>query len=584
VITDDPHAERGATTDLTAGQRSPRLPGAGRWLVKLGLVAVCTGLAVLYYRQSLTAPLNSDGAGNVLQAQAITQGNWLLRGWWSSDVSYYGTELPEYVLVTAIRGFSPNVVHICGALTYTLTVILAAMVARGRERGVIGYYRAGVAVGITLAPSITGSIGLYLENPNHAGTAIPVLALLLLIDSADTRDGGVACWLSTAGACVILTLAEIGDELTLATAIVPLCAVCGIRLLAASRLSAKERRARTRLDRALLTAAVIATGLAWLANAMIRAFGGFDLLPINGAAAAPLSQVPTHVSLLWQAIVILFGANQPGTSQQMISARVPLSLIAAFHVTGLLLAAAGLAAGISSLLSRQADRVTQLLSTAILVLLAFGVFTTLVASRSYFHEVAILMPLGAALAGRVVVPLAGRWLLTRLRSRSIQATMPIAALAFCTWLALTVAELCYAATWPAIQPAQQLVAAWLVSHHERAGLSGYWQASSTTVTSGGRVLVAGITLPNGQSAGQPASARAAAYRWESSADWYQPARHDATFVIAVANPTASGGGLPTRAVRASFGPPASQCQIGNEIIMLYNYNLLTRLTRITFPG
>jgi len=31
-------------------------------------------------------------------------------------------------------------------------------------------------------------------------------------------------------------------------------------------------------------------------------------------------------------------------------------------------------------------------------------------------------------------------------------------------------------------------------------------------------------------------------------------------------------------------PPTAQHQIGNEIIMLYNYNLLTRLTRTTFPG
>jgi hypothetical protein len=241
----------------------------------------------------------------------------------------------------------------------------------------------------------------------------------------------------------------------------------------------------------------------------------------------------------------------------------------------LLLAGAGLVAGIASLRSRQADRVTQVLATAILIVLAFGVFTTLVASRSYFHEVAILLPLAAALAGRVLVPGPGT-----ARGRRI----PVAALALGTWLALTVAELCYAATWPALQPAQQPVAAWLVSHHERTGLSGYWQATSTTVTSGGQVLVAGITLPAAQSAGQPPADRAAGYRWESSADWYQPARHDATFVIAVADPAAPGGGLPVPAVRACYGPPVTQQQIGNEVIMLYNYNLLTRLSPTTFPG
>jgi hypothetical protein len=309
---------------------------------------------------------------------------------------------------------------------------------------------------------------------------------------------------------------------------------------------------------------------------MIRALGGFDLRPVNGVALAPLSQVRTHASLLRHAIVMLFGANAPGRSPQMTSAHLPLSLMTGLHGIGLLLAAAGLALGIASLRSRHSDRVTQVLAVSVLVILAFGVFTTLVASPGYFHEVAILMPLGAALAGRVLPPLASRRLPERRRSA------PLSGVVLGTWLALTVAELSYTATWPTSQPPQQSVAAWLVSQHEHAGLSGYWQATSTTVTSGGQVLVAAVTLPEAR---YPGSGRPAAYRWESSADWYQPAHHDATFFIAVANPAApGGGGLPASAVRAYFGPPVARHQIGNEIIMLYNYNLLTRLTPTTFPG
>jgi hypothetical protein len=566
----DPGASREGTSDRPSHQRARERLGL------LGLTVACSGLAVLYYRQSLTAPFNSDGAGNVLQSQAILQGNWLLRGWWSSDVSFYSTELPEYAVVTAIRGLSPNVVHICGALTYTLTVLLTALVARGRARGAVGYWRAGIAVGITVPLSVTGSVAMYLENPNHAGTAVPVLALLVLLDWAQSRTGDQigGRWLVPVAACAILALAEVGDQLTLATAAVPIGAVCAIRLLTARPREGGDRAPR-QLDRALLAAAVVSAGLAWLANLMIRAFGGFDLLPVNGVALARLGQVATHASLLWHAVVILFGANGPGTSPPMINARVPLSLMAGLHGLGLLLAVVGLAVGSASLRSRHADRVTQVLAVSVLVILAFGVFTTLVASRSYFHEVAILMPLAAALAGRTLGSLAGRC-----RPHSVL----IAALALGTWLTLTVAELCYGATWPTLQPQQQAVAAWLVSHHERVGLSGYWQATSTSVTSGGHVLVAGITLPGGPSAGQPASDRAAAYRWESSADWYQPSRYDATFVIAVTDPAAPGGGLPVPAVRASFGLPAAQYQIGNEVIMLYKYNLLTRLTPTTFPG
>jgi hypothetical protein len=570
----------------------------GRRGLRLGLgvlvlAVVCAGLTAAYFRQSLTAPFTSDGAVNVLQAQAMIHGNPLLRGWWTSDVSFYTTELPEYALVTAIRGLAPNVVHICGALTYTLTVLLTALVARGRERGAAGWYRAGIALGITLALSVTGSIGIFLENPNHAGTAVPVLVLLLLLDRAEgrTSDRAGGRWLVPVAVCAVLALAEVGDELTVAVATVPLGVVCAIRLttgrLTTGRLTTGRlrsggapSRAEVLLERALLAAAVVSVGLARLANLVIRALGGFDLRPVAGVAVAPLSRVPANAGLLWQTILLLFGANQPGTPHQaqMISAHALVVLMSALHVIGLLLAGAALAAGIASLCARRADRVAQVIVVAILVLLVVGVFSTLLRSRSYVHEVAILLPLGAALAGRVLAPLAGR-----LPAR--RRTVKIGALALVAWLALNLAEVCYAATWPAQPPSQQAVAAWLAAHHERDGLAGYWQAASTTVTSGGRVLVAAITLPAAAAAGPPGTDQAAAYRWESSADWYQPARHDATFVIAVTDPTApGGGGLPVTEVRARFGRPAAQYQIGQDVIMLYDYNLLTRLTATPFPG
>ncbi len=126
------------------------------------------------------------------------------------------------------------------------------------------------------------------------------------------------------------------------------------------------------------------------------------------------------------------------------------------------------------------------------------------------------------------------------------------------------------------------MAAWLAGHHQRAGLAGYWQAAATTVTSGGRVLVAPVTLAGRRVGGRPRTS-AEPDRWESAAGWYQPGQHAATFVIAAAGQPSvgqpsAGQGLPAAAVRAAFGPPAAQHQVGQQLIMLYRYNLLTRLS------
>jgi hypothetical protein len=577
-VPDDALVDRGRPAG-TPGDPPSRRPRASRrrWLgpglTWLLVLAACAGLSVLYFHQSLSAPFNSDGAANVLQGQAIIQGNPLLRGWWTSDVSFYTTELPEYAVVTAIHGVGPNVVHVCGAIGYTLTVLLAALVARGRERGAAGYYRAGIALGMILPLSVTGSGGIYLENPNHAGTAVPVLALLLIVGRAEVRAGDRfgGRWLRPAAACAVLALAEVGDKLTLATATVPLAGVCIIRLVTGRRVLA---------DGALLAAAVVSAWLAWLANLVIRALGGFDLRPVAGVALAPLGQAPANARALWNAVILLFGANQPGPPRppQTTGSHALVALISGFHVIGLLLAAAALTAGIASLWSRRADRVAQVLVVAILMLLAFGVFSTLLRSRSYIHEFAMLLPLSAALAGRLLVPLA-----RRLRPAA-PGVLKIAPLALGAWLALSVAEVGYAATWPAVQPSQQAVASWLVAHHERAGLAGYWQAASTTVTSGGQVLVAPITLTADPVGGRPTAGPAAVYHWEASADWYQPARYDATFVIAVTDQPGVSAGLTVAEVRGVFGQPVAQHQVGQDVIMQYDGNLLARVGGTAFPG
>jgi hypothetical protein len=628
-----------------------------RAVTALVLTAACAGLFALYRCQSKTAPFNSDGAANVLQARAVIGGNPLLRGWWTSDVSFYTTEIPEYALVTAIRGVSPAVVHWCGALSYLLTVLLAALLAHGGPgwtratgqtaaeragdqgaggrgaggRGAgwrwTGWCRAAVTVAIMLAPGLLGGTEVFLENPDHAGTAVPVLALLLMLDRAGHRR-----YLPWAVA-LLLAVAQIGDELTLAVATVPLAVVCTAHLVggrlrgtrratgspvaesagagppAAGHLSAAGHLVHRGRDAALVTAAAAAVVLARLAGLTLRGLGGFDLRPLAGVALVPPRGGPGNAGRLWQSLVLLFGANQPGPPHQAqtIAAHPLLVSMAAVHVTGLVVAGAGLAAGIAAVAARRADRVTAVLVVAVLTLVAASLFSTLLRSLSNAHEIAMVLPLSAALAGRMLpalpapapastsasaptsAPAAARCQPGLVAARARTAASAVLA----CWLAAGLAELGYAASWPAAPPAQQTVAAWLAARHQDRGLAGYWQAAATTVASGGAVLVAPIVLTGpaegraapsghaGRAAGQP---KAEADRWESSAAWYQQGRAAATFVIAVTSAAVAGGGLLPAGVRARFGVPAAQHVIGQEVIMLYRYNLLTRLVGTSFPG
>jgi hypothetical protein len=540
--------------------RRPVLAWAG------GLLLAAAGLFTLYFRQSMLAAFNADGASNMLQAQAMLHGNVLLKGWWSADVSFYTTELPEYMLVELFRGLRPEVVHICGALSYTLMVLLAALLARGRATGRAGLIRALLAAGIMLAPAILGGTEIFIENPDHAGTAVPILALFLLLDRAPER------WWVPVVACVLLAWTQVGDELTLVAATAPIAGVAVVRL---GTLAVRRRPlAEYRYDALLLAAAAVSNELANLAQRVMRALGGFDLRSLPQQLVAPRSQYGANTRVMLQVIRLLFGAGNPGSQFPQL---VP---IAALHWIGLALAAAGLVAGLATFFLPRTDRVSQIVTLATVCTLVAGVFGTLVQSLAAAHEVAILVPFGAVLAGRMLPPLVpARWLSIRgarggRAARGARAALVTGAAAvFTAWLAASLAAVCYAAAWAPIGPPEQRLVSWLVSHHYTNGLAEYWQGSTTTVASGGKVLVAPLTPKSLQ-----------VRRWESVTSWYDPANRDATFVIAVTDPSAPPGGLSVPQVRQHFGRPAHQDTVGQYVVMVYDYNLLTKVSGDAFPG
>ncbi len=520
-----------------------------------GLLLVGAALFTLYLFQSGVGPFNSDGASMILQAQAMLHGNPLLHGWRVADVSFYTTELPEYVLVTALRGLRPEVVHICGALTYTLTVLLAAFLARGRATGRAGAVRALLAVAIMLAPGITGGTEVFLENPDHAGTAVPILILLLLLDRARER------WYGPAAVCVLLAWVQVADQLTLIAATAPVAAVAGVRLL---MLAARRRpRSELRCDGLLLAAAVASVVVASLAEAVIRALGGFRESPLVYGLLAPVWQIPANARMMGRTLLLLFGANDPdrghGGTHQL------FEISAQLHLIGLALAAAGFALAVIMFFTRRMDRVTQIVAAGIAATLAAGIFGTVLPDLPHAHEVAILLPLGAVLAGRMLPPLASARRPSGRRPSGRRLPGRTAAAALGAWLAVGLAALCFAASQPPVPPTNQGLANWLVAHHYTDGLAGYWQSNATTVASGGKVLVTPVTY---QATGQ--------WSWESPADWYQASDRRADFVVAVADPTATGF-ITTAAALRSFGPPAHQYQVGQYVVMVYDYNLLTRI-------
>ncbi len=281
-------------------------------------------LFACYLRQSRTVAAGSDGAAQALQAWDLLHGNLLLHGWWLTDVSFYPTEIPQYALIELVHGLNADVIHVAGAMTYTLLVLAAALLARGRAAGRAALARVALAAGIMLAPQLGPGTQTLLLAPDHTGTGLPVLLVFLLIDrwltAGDARVAPVSSGASPplaphalASSALVprarrrapllvrpllvwagLTGAAVADTLTVFIAVIPLALVCVVRLtaagLAARRPDGVPGRPVARWPEAsLVLAALLAVPAALAVTGLIRAHGGYQVNGLQTALAGPAS-------------------------------------------------------------------------------------------------------------------------------------------------------------------------------------------------------------------------------------------------------------------------------------------------------
>ena len=536
--------ESGYGEEAAAGSRPPlaallRVRRAA-WPAGAAVAAVVLFFCAL--REARTLTVGSDGASNALQAWAMLHGNLLLSGWHVSDVSFYTTELPEYMLVESVRGLRPDVVHVCAALTYTLLVLLAAFVARGRAPGRAGVARAAIAVGIMLAPSLSAAANL-LSDPDHTGSAVLVLAVLVLLEWGGRR------WYVPLLTGLALAWAVVGDPLVLVIGVVPVLVVCLAR--AGNRLiRLREPLPDVWYELSLAVAAVAAVGAASAAVHVIRASGGYVLAGGVKQFVPSAALMPGNVAATGQEILHLFSADFFGERFG------PGLAVTAIHLVAVALVAVAVWLAVRRRLW-PADLATAILATAIIA----NVLAYLVIFRAtfvYSHELAPVFSLGAALAGRV---LAGPLLHNRLE--------PLLAL----WLACCAWTLAPPVLLAKPAPATAPLAAWLRAHHLHDGIAGYSLANKTTLDTGGRVRMRAVA--DLQCSGLTP------FAWEADAALLNSRDYVNFFLIA--SKAAANGGVTEAEGISEFGKPARVYHVQAYTILVWRKNLLPQLNRKGLP-
>ena len=507
------------------------------WVV--GIIAAGIGLFFCYLYVSRTQRVSSDGASNALQAWDMLHGNPLLRGWTVTDVSFYTTELPEYMLVEAVRGLNADVLHVSAAISYTLVVLTGGLLARGRATGREGIVRMLIAAGIMIAPQLGPGVFILVFQPDHIGTQAPLLATWLVLDRAPRR------WYVPVLVGAMLTWVEVADRLALLIGVAPLAAVSAVRAYQAL-VQRREGLRSAWFDLSLLLAAGASAEIASMVVKQIGEHGGFAVLPVANALA-PVSELSAHSWLALESVFGLYGAEFFGMSSPGLNAA-----IAFLHLIGLVLAAWGLWLVLRRFFSCE-DRIAQVLALGIVINVAAYLLSTTPTTYWSAREMAGVLPAGAVLAGRM---LGARFLAARL-----VPAMAVVGACYLAALGYTVAQ-------PSQPAISQDLADWLVAHHFSYGLSSYGLANATTLASGGAVDVRSVSWYNQDAAPGP---------YEFDQAWYDPMKHDANFVVLM-NPAVPLDPIADWEVYATFGRPTKVYDFGPYVIMTYDTNLLTDLS------
>jgi len=533
-----------STADGAAGtgeRDSPPGP-QNRWGPLSAYLLAGAILFVAYLRLSETSQLNSDSANILLMAQDLLHGNLLLHGWYMSDVSFYPTEIPQYALLESLLGAKMQTAHVAAAMTYTLAFLFAVVLARSGASGRAAWTRTLIAAGIMLAPQFGLGVFALDLSIGHIGTSVPLLLLWLLLDRAPAH------WYVPVLTAMVLTWVLMADQIVYLVGIAPLTLVCVVRVL---RKTVRgdghwtQRVAGQWYELSLAAAAVVAAGLAWAAIRLVRDMGGYAMNKLPFYFLQP-GRLHHNLPAAWKVLQI-FGANYAGLGGIQLALAL-LHLASVILVTAAVLLVAWRFFGEISL-------VDQVLAVAIVANVALFLLTN--AADLAAHEVAVIVPFGAALAARVLVPASsGRPRLPR-RARLAALTAGAVVLAGYT------AGFGYELTKPSVPPANVRLAPWLLEHHLTYGLGGYWASSSVTVDSGQRVKVRALmqyTLKRDL--------------WMSNVTWYDPKLHYANFVVLDSRPGNFSHWEPRRLIRKYFGVPDQTYRTGPYTIMVWHRNLL----------
>ncbi|MES2463605.1 MAG: hypothetical protein V4671_23775 [Armatimonadota bacterium] len=305
-------------------------PLRSRLLTFLGVALAFVLLLTMYRYTSRYYSINSDIANAILEAQDVLNGNVFLSHWYLTTVTFYTTDVLLFAFSLQFLPFKTGTIHDVNAFIFTMTVLFSVWLAGRRENtnklSILGMMAAFLVLAF---PSFHHGVASLL-GPIHMGTMMWIVPALLALDlpnaltipkgdEGESRFKALKSlpWSRLALASLCLSIALIGDTMTLFVIVLPIALVSLLRI--------RKNQGERWLEAAILGVCFTTVFITKAFGLVVRMANGYRM-PLSGTSNISFVEFPhffDNIRYTIQGLLRVYNADFFGIALRR-SAAVPL--------------------------------------------------------------------------------------------------------------------------------------------------------------------------------------------------------------------------------------------------------------------
>jgi hypothetical protein len=258
-------------------------------------------LVVVYYFAFCRIPRTSDDASVFLSGYDMSQGNWKLAGWWTTDDNFLTLDAFLYAIMIKCLGLNPNIMFYLAAIVWAVLALLSVNLA---QAGLARSERA-VAVAAVSTPILlpifkdNGGMNLITHAPMHITTIIYVLVTFILVKKIFSRQIGRSKLLLI-GYGLLMCITIFGDPIAIFIGAMPVCVVAGFSFL---------RGGEWHPRLAVLIITILDVVIARFLIGLNSRTGGFEIVLTQEMRFVPFSELGKNLGMVIHYFFVLFGCD-----------------------------------------------------------------------------------------------------------------------------------------------------------------------------------------------------------------------------------------------------------------------------------